>query len=161
MFIQPIQNTNSKYKNNHSFGSFIRLEMYNGSRGADGFGFHISKKVVNENLEMMEKLMAKVKEVVGDKLNFYRRDPYRFNPITKQMYDTEVASKTLFIEDNNGKNREELLKAANCLLDTGNNNGSFEMFSGNLFATKEKGILKRSLLQAVARNANPEYMIKM
>lgn len=160
MNIQPIQNTNPKYKNNRSFGSFIRVEMYNGSQGADGFGFHVSKKVINESLEMMAKMVAKVKEVVGDSLNFYRRD-LKFNPLSKQMYDTEVASKTLFIEDNNGKNRAELLKAADCLLNIGNKNAYFEMFAGDLFAPKEKGILNRSLLQAVARNAKPEDMIKM
>lgn len=160
MNIQPIQNTNPKYKNNRSFGSFIRLELYSGSQGADGFGFHISKKVVNENLETITEIVAKIKEVVGDKLNFYRRN-LKFNPLTKQVYDTEVASKTLFIEDNNGKNREELLKATNLLLDKGGENSRFEIYSGNLFAPKEKGLLNRSLLQAVARNAKPEDMIKM
>lgn len=158
MKIGAINNNNSQIqKSNQSFGSFIKLEMYSNFAGN---AFYTRKNVSNEAVKTMTEVVEKIKKIVGDNLSFYRRKD-NFNPLTKQVYDSEQAAKTLFIEDNNGKNREDLLKAANRLLELGGEYGRFEIFTGDLFAPKAKGLLNRSLLEFVAQRAKPEDMIKM
>lgn len=145
-------------KDRPSFGKFIKFELYSGF--ADG-PFHTSKSTINNAVEEMTDIVKTLKEIVGDKLNFYRRKPKDFHFYGKSQYAPEIAARTLFIEDNNGKNSGELKQVIDHLLDC---DANFKVYSNDLFEPKPKSSIwnrSESVLEAVAQYAKPEDLIKL
>lgn len=161
MKLKPLSNSYCQsYQNKQSFNGFIKLEMY---KGFLGLPFYTSKKTIGRAVEQVEKLVETLKAVSDGQLNFYRRNPRKFNFFTQEKYDPESAAKTLFIEDNNGKNCSELSKIATFIFEN-YQNINLEKYEKDLFAPGAKGlkrIFNPSILQRVAFKAKPEDMIKM
>lgn len=147
-------------KDTPSFGKFIKLEMYHGFKDPS---LCTSQETINSAVEAMTNLVGSLKTIVGDKLNFYRRKPKDFHFYGKTPFAPEIAAKTLFIEDNNGKNAGELKQVVLALLEHGPN---FEFHHSNLFEPKPPKVSfwsspVESELEIFAQYAKPEDLIKL
>lgn len=143
-----------------SFKGFAKLELY--PEAIPGLNtFSGTKKVKKISLEVIENIAKKIKEVTQGKVNVYRRslDDMGFRAKYANEAYAEYA-RTIFIEDNNGLNKKEMIDAIEYLYKT-NFNGKIELYIADLFKPKPKGILSSSNLGIVAYGAKPEQMIKL
>lgn len=148
----------SSAKNNQpAFGNFIKLEVPY-SMLPDSNPFFL-KKAANSYLGVIKEIAEEINNITQGKVNVFRRTLEDMGFREKHANGVyEDFARTLFIEDNNGKTKSELLKASEYLIDKGIN---FETFSADLFAPKVKGFMETSNLDKVAYGAKPEQMIKL
>lgn len=152
------QNYNQKSKNNNqSFGNFIKLKVPYSM--IPNSGSISPKKSALSALTFITKIAEKLKEVSGNEVNVYRRSLKDMN-----FFDRNIGlvhddmARTLFVEDNNGKNASALMKVANNLLE---NKFSFEVYSNDLFAPRPKAVLEVSNLYEHAKTNDANMLIKM
>lgn len=110
-------------------------------------------------MKVIIQIADEIKNLTQGKVNVFRRtiDDMGFREKHANGVYEDFA-RTLFIEDNNGKSKSELLKVSEYLIDKGIN---FNTFSADLFAPKLKGFLETSNLDKVAYGARPDQMIKL
>ena len=148
-----------------SFGNYARFRIPDNlikksETFLDIFSITPSKKVRDAFLEAQKDIAESIKKLTDGNVNLYRRtlDGMGFREKHANCaYDT--FARTLFIEDNNGKNLPELLKAIEYL--TKEQKISSEVFASDLFAPKAKGFLAASNLDLRAYGATPDQMIKL
>lgn len=147
-----VNNKQKSKNNNQSFGNFIKLELPESMIPNVSFFTISSKKIAKSSLTVVEKIAKNIKGISGE-VNVYRRSLDDMGFITKWggngIHDR--FARTIFIEDNNGINKPDLLKVINHLIE---NKLSFDVYSADLFAPN-------SNLEMVAYNAKPKQMIKM
>lgn len=159
------QKTKLDAKNNQpAFGNFVVFKIPDRLiKSSESFSsIFSSKKVVEESLEIAQKIANSIKVLTAGKVNVYRRSLDDMGFLEKRMYcASEDYAQTLYLEDNNGKDLPELFKAIEHLIDSKIDS---KLYAADLFAPTPKGLdglLKGSNLSQHAYGAKPEQMIKM
>lgn len=168
MKVLPITKTNTtKTTNNNSqtFGNYAKIRIPERLINVklsflEELRTMPPKKVLDECLKVTGEIAAEIKKLTNGKVNVYKRTLNDMDYLDKHcrgLYERYL--KTLYIEDNNGKDLPEFMKALEYLIKE--KSIGCEVYAKDLFAPKKKGILEESNLAAIAYGATPEKMIKL
>lgn len=147
------QKSQSNAKNNQPvFGNFVEVIIpYSLIKGEKG---------IKDLVETVKSFAESIKKLTKEKVNVYRMSLEGM--AFRKIFATDIfhnCARTLFIEDNNGKNLPELLDSVKYLIES--KGVDSKIYAGDLFAPKKKGLLEISNLDKTTYGAKPEQMIKL